>query len=64
MEIFEDMGIRIETARILMNIGGVFVLEGDKGRALDYYREAKSLAAGSYIFEYVNERINMLLGGN
>ncbi|MCW7073121.1 MAG: tetratricopeptide repeat protein [Methanophagales archaeon] len=51
LKIFKDMGnrIRIETARTLINIGDVFVLKGDKERALDYYREAKSLAKGSYV---------------
>ena len=43
-----------------MNIGDVFVLKGEKERALDYYSEAKDLAKGSSVFEDVSKRLNKL----
>ena len=64
LKIFKGMGSRIEAGQTLMNIGDVFLMKGDKEQALDYYRSAKGHAAGSYIFEYVDERINMLLGAD
>jgi predicted negative regulator of RcsB-dependent stress response len=51
------MGSRIETSQTLMNIGDLFVLKGDKERALDCYSEAKELAKGSSIFDEINKRI-------
>jgi len=64
LKIFKEIGNRIEKARTLMNIGDVLVLKGEKKRALDCYSEAKDLAKGSYVFEHVSKRINMLLGAN
>jgi len=64
LKIFKSQGNRIETARTLMNIGDVFAQKDDKERALDYYLEAQELAIGSSVFEYVSNRINMLLGAN
>ena len=58
MKKFKDIGNRIENARILMNIGDIFILKGDKERALNYYLEAQDLAIGNSIFEDVNKRIN------
>jgi len=62
LKIFKDMGIRIETAGTLMNIGDIFVLKGDKGRGLDFYLEAKGLAKASPVFETVSKRVKRLEG--
>ena len=58
LKVFKEMGIRIETARTLMNIGNVFTQKGDKEQALDYYQKAERLAVGSSVFEDVRKRLN------